>query len=360
MFFGTAVQSRQETPRGTFIWFIDREIDTNGNEIQYFYESDNGKTYLSEIRYSIVDGGLFKSVRFSYEARPDAFTDYRSRSKVATKKRLAGIEILSNEDLVRKYLLAYKPETNLSLLSKVTQIGADGQSALPPVKFEYTEYVPDAIRTISMTDPPPAIVSGSNNNVDLVDIDGDSLPDLVHTSPYDGTHYFYLNEGRGKWAADAEIPQASPQHFLATDGVMMSDMNGDGLADLFVKNSETFGYFQNRGNLKWEAGYWTQCAPNPNFSFESKNVRMLDVNNDKLIDAIVDAGSEYYVWLNRKDNQWNEEFDFITNLPDGNHLGFASPLYENGRHERGPDAGSGAGNGRPHILFSGHGKRAVR
>lgn len=105
---------------------------------------------------------------------------------------------------------------------------------------------------------------------------------------------------------------------------MMSDMNGDGLADLFVKTTDVFGYFRNTGDIKWEEADWQACTPVPNFSFESQNVRMLDVNNDKLIDVMVDAGSSYHIWLNHADNQWNTEFDFETNLPDGNHLSFSS------------------------------------
>ena len=332
-YFGTASNSRLTTPDGTFQWFVDKEVDTNGNEIRYFYETSSGQVYLSEIRYSIsrTDSNIYKSVRFVYEARPDDFTDYHTRSRVLTDRRLAAVEVRSNGILVRKYRLEYTAGTDFSLLSKVFQMGADGQSELPPVTFDYTTYNTENIQTVPMTNPPPMGITLTNNNVDLVDIDGDSLPDIVNTSLVDGLHYFYLNRGQGKWDENPAIPDGSPQYFLNSSGVMMSDMNGDGLSDLFVKTDTAFGYFKNKGDVKWEETDWQACTPNPNFSFDAQNVRMLDVNNDKLIDVMMDSGSgSYYVWLNRKNNQWNTEFDFVTSLPDGDHLDFSSPFTKMG------------------------------
>ena len=329
VYFGTTAASRLTTSHGIFQWFIDREIDTNGNQIQYIYETSGGQVYLSEIRYSIMGEDVYKSIRFVYEARPDAFTDYHSRSRVLTDRRLVAIEVNSNGVLVRKYRLEYKTGTDFSLLARVFQVGADGQSELPPVSFDYTVYEAQNIQTRAMTSPPPVTLTG--NDSDLVDIDGDSLPDVVNTSTADGQHYFYLNRGRGAWEGTPAVPAGSPQYFLDSAGVMMSDMNGDGLSDLFVKTDTTFGYFKNKGDVTWEDTDWQVCTPNPNFSFDAENVRMIDVNNDKLIDVMMDAGSGYYyVWLNHQDNQWNTEFDYITCLPDGSYLPFSSPYTKIG------------------------------
>lgn len=324
LYFGTTAAACLETTHGVFQWFLEKSIDTNGNEIHYFYESDSGQCYLSEIRYSLSGVSTCKSVVFTYEERPDAFTDYHSRAKVTTARRLAAIEIRPGDQLVRKYLLQYKANVDFSLLASVTQLGKGGVSALPPITFDYSTYNPERIQTVAMTNPPPVGISLSNGNVDLVDINGDSLPDLIHTSQFDGAHYFYINQGNGVWNAAVSTPNASPQYLLASDGVMMSDMDGDGLVDLFVKNSYDFGYFKNRGHLGWEETDWTPCTPNPGFSFESPSIRLMDVNNDKLIDAVLDNDSSYYVWLNRKTNQWNQEFDYQTHLSEGNHLSFSS------------------------------------
>jgi RHS repeat-associated protein len=324
LYFGATAESRSTNPLGTFKWFLEKSVDTNGNEIRYFYQHDVGQTYLSEIRYSIMSETVYKSVIFRYEDRPDVFTDYHSRTKITTAKRLKTIEVRSEGALVRKYVFGYKQGTDFSLLSKVTQYGKDAKSTLPPLTFDYSTYTPQSIKTVAMTDVPPTGISLLNDNVDLIDINGDALPDVIETSPVDGFHYFYINKGKGAWSGSPVMPDASPQYLLASKGVMMSDMDGDGLADLFVKNDFDFGYFKNKGNLKWEETDWVTCSPNPNFNFESQNVRLLDVNNDGLIDVMVDTGSSYHVWLNRKSNQWNTDFDYETFLPNGSYLSFIS------------------------------------
>ncbi|MCI5162807.1 MAG: hypothetical protein D3917_12485, partial [Candidatus Electrothrix sp. AX5] len=324
LFFGTEENSRQQNNRGTFAWFLQREVDTNGNAIEYLYEHDQGMIYLSEIRYSMMSPSLYKAVRLLYEDRPDVLTDYISRSKVVQARRLQQVKVLSAGTLVRSYRLDYHTTSFLSLLASVTQFGTDGTTTLPPLSFNYSVYDHANQQTVVMSDPPPYGTTLENLNTDLVDINGDALPDMVYTDSYHGKHRFYINAGRGSWNPTPTIPDSSPAYTLSTDGVMMSDMNGDGRSDLFIKNSFNFGFYKNTGAMKWETADWQPCSPNPGFSFESQEIRLLDVNNDKLIDVLMDRGSSYAVWLNRPDNVWNNSFDFQTWLPDGNYLSLSA------------------------------------
>lgn len=323
-YFGTSGAARLQTPKGTFEWRLEKSVDTHGNAMLYFYDTDQGQLYLREIRYSLASATVYQSLHFLYETRPDAFTDYHSRSRVLTARRLAAIEMRSRGNLVRKYRLAYQTGSDLSLLAKVTQFGADGTSALPPLSFGYSVYSPRQFNTVTMVNPPPVSISLTNANTDLIDIDGDSLPDLLYTDPSEGRHKFYPNQGRGAWRAEPVLPAASPVHFLATSGVMMSDMDGDGLADLYVKNAAESGYYKNKGRLAWEEQEWTPFNVNPYFSFESANTRLVDVNNDKLIDVLRDTGSSYLVWLNPKNGRWSQDFDNEAWLPGGGHLALDS------------------------------------
>jgi RHS repeat-associated protein len=324
LFFGTDMSARQMNSLGVFRWFLQKELDTNGNEIRYSYTQDNGQVYLDEIRYSIVSDTVYKSIKFVYEARPDAFSDYHSRSLILTTKRIKTIEVRSQNKLVRAYRFAYQQGTDLSLLSQVIQTGADNTSTLPPLAFTYSAYNPQTAKTVTMTNQPPVMISLTNPEVELVDINGDSLPDIVYTDPsYGTTHNFYLNRGSGAWDQTAIVPAQSPQYQLSADGVMMADMDGDGLTDLFIKNYSDFGYFKSRGQLNWEQSDWTACSPLPNFNFQDANIKLLDTNNDGLTDVMIDGGNSYYIWLNHKDNIWNSQYDYETQLPGGNHLQFA-------------------------------------
>lgn len=319
-YFGSSGAARLQTARGIFEWRLEKSVDTHGNLIRYFYDTYEGQPYLREIRYGLASATVYQFVRFLYETRPDPYTDYRSRSRVWTARRLTDIEMRSRGKLVRQYRLGYQTDADFSLLSQVVQLGTDGASSLPPLSFGYSAYSPRQFASVTMANPPPVTVSLSNENADLIDIDGDGLPDLLYTDPSAGRHKFYLNQGRGSWLADPVLSANSPTHFLATQGVMMSDMNGDGLADLYVKRSTENGYFKNRGKLAWEESDWTPYNVNPYFSFESPNTRLMDVNNDKLIDVVRDGGSSYLVWLNPKSGLWNPDFDNETWLPGGNHL----------------------------------------
>ncbi|MCX7110799.1 MAG: FG-GAP-like repeat-containing protein [Proteobacteria bacterium] len=323
-YFGTTSTGRLDTSLGTFAWQLDKSVDNYGNVILYIYEKDGGQVYLKEIRYGLASDAVYQSVHFLYEARPDAFTDYHSRSKVLTARRLSSIEMRSRGQLVRKYRLSYYDNADgysLSLLSHVTQIGSDGTSTLPPMSFGYSRYFTSSYQIVAMTNPPPVSVSLTNTNVDLIDIDGDSLPDMLYTYPGNG-HRFYLNQGRGAWQYEVVIPSNSPPHNLSSAGVMMSDMNGDGLADLYIKNSNSSGYYKNRGMLSWEENDWTRFNVNSSFSFDDSRTRLVDLNNDKRIDVIRDSGSSYLIWLNPKNGLWNTVYDNITRLPNGSHLGF--------------------------------------
>ena len=160
-YFGTTSAGRLDTGLGTFAWQLEKSVDTYGNVIIYSYDKDGGQVYLKEIRYGLASDAVYQSVHFLYEARPDAFTDYHSRSKVLTARRVSSIEMRSRGQLVRKYRLSYYDNADLyslSLLSQVTQVGSDGISLLPPMSFGYSHYSAQSFKTVAMTNPPPVSV----------------------------------------------------------------------------------------------------------------------------------------------------------------------------------------------------------
>ncbi len=75
---GETAEGRVANALGTFAWLPQRSVDTNGNEIRFFYREDGGQRYLSEIRYNFARGVAFGaetpdtyvSVRFEYEGAP--------------------------------------------------------------------------------------------------------------------------------------------------------------------------------------------------------------------------------------------------------------------------------------------------
>ena len=159
MEFGITENARimDETTGRVYWWLLERSTNPNGNTIVFQYESfeddkNLNQKYLSGIAYGpgSPPWDNFHFVEFTYEGRLDWFEDGRSGFLIRTGKRLAEVTIgtqgpelrghLSgdfNGDtltdfLNRKYELRYESHPHWSLLTSVTWVGADGDSAYPP------------------------------------------------------------------------------------------------------------------------------------------------------------------------------------------------------------------------------------
>lgn len=143
---GRASTSRIEDGTRVFRWCLDKIIDPNGNTLEVTYVKHDGQTYLSQINYTGHEPtGLSPAnrVTFTLEDRPDIETSYRAGFALRMSKRLAMIETYATVgaglSLARRYDLDYQvsSRTSRSLLSQITEIGADGTSSLPPKTFVY-------------------------------------------------------------------------------------------------------------------------------------------------------------------------------------------------------------------------------
>lgn len=137
--FGSSENSRQANSGRIFKWCLDKVVDLHGNYMSISYTQNEGQIYPQQIQYTGKEGGVAptNTVDFIYEARDDVFSDYRANFKVKTAKRLSVIDIKANGERARKYELKYSPDTLHSKLSSITQYGSDGETALPPIIFEY-------------------------------------------------------------------------------------------------------------------------------------------------------------------------------------------------------------------------------
>ena len=131
----------------------------------------------------------------------------------------------------------------------------------------------------------PVGVNFQDGNADLLDINADGLPDILHTQVSGSTdHAYYLNQGGSSFAPQA-LMLNKPGVFLSAAGASLADINGDGVSDLINKPTpETFTLFSNRANGSWAPG---TIYSTPMFSnLSDPSVRLMDVDFDKKIDVV--------------------------------------------------------------------------
>lgn len=349
---GTTAASRVQSPdhaaagfNGTYKWYVDEFVDTNGNRILYSYTSfpdSPGELYLSEVRYNLSGGSNFNSVAIDYQRRPDAFTDYRSGFAVRTGRRGYRIRVTSRGSLVRQYGLeysctyAYDPQNDtappfgqcnssvadeamdpdaagavpleFSLLVKVTQFEGcvpgtqcgipTPVSYLPPLRFGYTRLKLGGLAAQQMANAPLNVTFLGSANADLLDVNGDTLPDVLVAEPEGQT--WYENLGRSRFRAGAPLAMGGPNPGvpLGSTAAIMADMDGDGLSDYVLRpGSGQLRYQRNRGDGTLAPPVDFTSAPL--FGINGSDVRMMDVNFDKAIDVIQStAGNSWQVCIN--------------------------------------------------------------
>ncbi|MHC1768190.1 MAG: toxin TcdB middle/N-terminal domain-containing protein [Verrucomicrobiia bacterium] len=350
--FGLTPEGRlqQATDGRVFAWLLEQSTDLRGNTILYSYRSFPGdqnvnQKYLAGIAYGPGPPPWthFQFVTFEYEDRTDWFEDCRSGFVVRTAKRLKAVVIGTQgpalaghlagdfnhdgqaDNLVRKYDLAYfeyaGTNSHWSLLARILPVGADGASSLPASTFQYSVCNPADVISASTgeiggTNEPPFVMD--NELVDLVDLNGDGLPDILKTEFEGGAHTGFLNQGELatdnsrviSWSAGTEIASADGLAWNVNlqsraEVAHLADMDGDGLADLVFRSAaDEVYYFANSGRLGWgpRQGMSVQdfTPPSP---FGHPEVRTADVDFDKRIDLVqsleVGTGADYRIWFNR-------------------------------------------------------------
>ena len=187
--FGSMSDSRQADPNDPakiFKWMINESRDSNDNYIKYEYVLDNAQVYPSRIVYTGngTTDGIFE-VGFVTNVRPDPFTSYSTAYLVKTLLRVAEINIKVQGATARSYLLNYVSGDNgyRSMLGSIIEKGVDESGVtitLPATQFTYqkstvgwdldeTSYVPP------FTDPQ----AGMSVRRDLMtDINGDGYADI--------------------------------------------------------------------------------------------------------------------------------------------------------------------------------------
>lgn len=296
--------------KGTFRWELKSRIDRNGNRIEYTYFRSGNQVYLERIDWVFNKAGksLYK-IEFEYETRPDPISDGKPGFDVVTNRRVKVITVFSDGQRIRSYHFGFDSPSGLSRLTSVSRFGIDPKKA-HPIRFEmkYSEatFSPSNSRMVKI--PTSVSQDFKSNNSDLIDMNGDGLPDVVDTSKE--KHRFHMNvvtikEGMVQNKHDYPTSKIveNPQNVsarLSNSSVQMLDYDGDGYTDLLDAVNKKI--YINKGNSRWEDK--SQALNSFPAVGTDPNMRFFDYNGDKAVDVISSNGTSTTYWTSDAKGSW--------------------------------------------------------
>ncbi|MEM7235765.1 MAG: FG-GAP-like repeat-containing protein, partial [Planctomycetota bacterium] len=146
---------------------------------------------------------------------------------------------------------------------------------------------------------------------ELIDLNGDSLPDVLETRS--GEHIWYENLGDLGWAAP-RLLEGDIERQLSDGSVKLGDMDGDLRADLVVRRgraAHTFVYHRLESAVpSWKDSSIRFHGDEFDFDLSDRNVRFVDLNNDRRIDLLrTSTSATWEVWINEGPDE-NDEHRF--------------------------------------------------
>ena len=294
IYCGESTASRQYAGQGAYRWFANRHADRFGHEKHWHYTEDSGHVYLSEIKYQLHASVDYQNtVSFTYENRPDVFTDYTYGSADTTSQRLSRIEVLHGDRLMRTYSLTYHNEELYSLLSSVHMEGEDGLS-LPTLSFEYAQHSSLGRPLVTMSTEPntDGLING---RATLDDVNGDGLPDILYG---DANNYrYYENLDGYNWSENATSLSGSPDQSLQSAETLLADINGDGFRDVVYKYGDQFRYYPAGEIVEGQFLGFEDYVPmttygTPNYHWGLNTVKISDLNKDGRTDMLYQPSAD--------------------------------------------------------------------
>ncbi len=306
-----------DAPDRVAAYHLVASIDPFGNKLLYEYDALGSNTpLLSKISYVFTDDTPLYSIEYDYESRPDPISDANVGFETILNHRLTAIRARHESQIIREYVLTYEQEMasgGLSRLAGVRQWGVGGQGGgvENEIKFSFEYQKGLGVEcTDAGCDKPYLVNMGSvgvaldSGKATLVDINGDSLPDVLDTSQPGAKHRFVLNEltanadGSFTHAFGSSLESSLDQttSFQLGERVQTLDVNGDGYSDLINTSTGAF-LLKDPQNPDWLVPGSTLDVSTLQ-ALDFSGARFFDYDNDKRIDVLVSSNTSTQVIAN--------------------------------------------------------------
>ncbi|MFV2059530.1 MAG: SpvB/TcaC N-terminal domain-containing protein [Gammaproteobacteria bacterium] len=317
-----------------FEWLIEHSVDTKGNSIVFEYKqenTDNIVTTLSEQQRIKNSSGFstkhLKRVYYSpfttdetryhfqllfdygehssntpeenkkWPARRDPFSNYTPGFELRNYRLCQRVLMFhnfpqdsnanENWQLVKSLELSYKETTALSFLSTATIHGyqkttnGEEHQAMPPVEFTYSKPQPDSnIKQVDKNSLENLPAGLDEINYQWIDLAGEGLPGILSRQ----AGIIYYKENLGNATFGKMKPVYSPVALAEGSAVQITDLDGDGINELVVRDDTLNGYY------KYDADHWQPFTPfkhNPVIDWSDPNLKMLDLSGKGFADILI-------------------------------------------------------------------------
>src|SRR5690606_10051313 len=146
-------------------------------------------------------------------------------------------------------------------------------------------------------------VSLGHPALELADLFGRGLPDLVELSP--GAARYWKNLGGGKFDLPRPMKDAPAGLWLGEPGVQLMDADGDGRIDLMVHKETLAGYFPLSPKGGFDREGFVRYEVAPSFDLADPEVKLVDLDGDGVTDAIR-SGARLEVFFQDPRRGWDE------------------------------------------------------
>ncbi|MFW2373133.1 MAG: SpvB/TcaC N-terminal domain-containing protein [Gammaproteobacteria bacterium] len=323
-----------------FEWLIETSYDAKGNRIVYEYKQENSENipqqlgekqriknatgfankYLKRVKYSPFSGNAERfhfQLLFDYgehtnntpeettswPSRLDPFSSYMAGFELRTYRLCRRVLMFHNFpdsggdvwEPVKSLELSYKETPALSFLISATikgiqkTAGGYDVKSMPPVEFKYTEPQPETqlkqVDQESLENLPAGLEEA---NYQWIDLAGEGSPGIITRQA--GTIYYKENLGNAKFGAMK--PVFTPVALAEDAALQITDLDGDGVNELVVRNDSVSGYY------KYAADHWesfTTFKHNPVIDWSDPNLKMLDLTGDGFPDILI-SEDELFRW----------------------------------------------------------------
>jgi YD repeat-containing protein len=272
--FGYSAEAREQSGDKVSAWLVQWIVHF-GQTIEFRYERNNAKAYLSRVLWG--PGQRFRAT-LTYQDRPDSTISFRTGYQVITARRLekATVSVGSAQEKLREYTVTYDDSFGLSRLTKVVQTGT-GTAAWPAATFEYAAAGPAQTTKVAGLEGWVLNARGTS----LSDVDGDGMADLLRLEM--GNHVYRKNVG-GTFASERPLKGAG---HIELDAAQLMDLDGDARAELVHVVDDTWRPYKLTGEQWSPMEPWngTRLVP-----LQSRNSVLADVDGDGRTD-VLEAGT---------------------------------------------------------------------